>query len=123
MDSVVIANHGAGEVKLPLYVNRDGKNRLVELIPIAGGKTSLVNSQKWDRIKTNKQVQAMINSGFLSEVRTAKKENEDVPTFARPLDELPVPEELLQPQEVPQAGTSDVSAKITKRQHRTITVE
>ena len=105
-----IANHSNGKIGLPVYKER----KLVGMVFIDAGTSKEINDNTWDMIKKSKAVQMYLKADTISEVKRAG----DVPTFSRPLDELPVPPHLLRDEERsnPAGNLPPITASVKRRQ-------
>jgi len=96
---MIIANHNRGALNLPLYRFDNGKKQLLKLIEIPYGRTKDIPDAEWDQIKKSKAIQAYLKKGILTELKTATEES-DSPVMDEPTASLPIPEDLLRPEEV-----------------------
>lgn len=105
-----IANHSNGKIGLPVYKER----KLVGMVFVDAGTSKEIPDSTWDMIRKSKAVQSYLKADTISEVKRVG----DVPTFSRPLDELPVPEHLKRAEERtnPAGNLPPITASVTRRQ-------
>jgi hypothetical protein len=111
-----IANHSNGKIGLPVYKER----KLVGMVFVEAGTSKEIPESTWDMIKKSKAVQSYLKADTISEVKRVG----DVPTFSRPLDELPIPEHLKRDEERtnPAGNLPPIKASVTRRQKSNTTI-